>query len=515
MDRDSPQPNVVGSGSLRALSPRFWLLIVATGGCAGLAGGLLMKLLRLTQHTFWPYRPGDDFLAAVQHASPLRIALVVTAAGFVAAIARAILRLEAPGGHAGDLAEAIWFDAGRLAPFKTAIRSIVSIVLVGMGAALGREAGPKQIGGLFASLFAEFAKLPDGQRRLLAACGAGAGIAAVYNVPFGGALFALEVLLGSLSLPLAPPALAAALIATAASWTLLPNETTYHIPSYPTDMREVAGALVLGPIAGLAAAVYVRLISWADGFKPKRLVASLAPIVVFAVLGGLAMLFPQLLGNGKGVVQQTLSGEGAAPLLLALLVLRPLATAACLGAGAPGGLFTPTLTVGALLGASFGHLWAPLAPETPLGAFALIGSTALLAAATQGPASAIILVLELTRRLDTQMVPTVLAVAGAVLVARLCENRSIYSGRIHVGRNAAVAAGGEKDEDEFIALSSAARFVELARATLQGEREKKPVYVIGKSGELIGALDAKAVLEPPPSAMPLEIATAADFARKT
>jgi chloride channel protein, CIC family len=106
------------------------------------------------------------------------------------------------------------------------VRAIQSIVVVGMGASLGREAAPKQIGALVASILGQWAEIPRSQRRLLVACGAGAGMATVYNVPFGGAMFGLEVLLGTLSLPLAPPALMAALIATAVSWLLLSNRPT-------------------------------------------------------------------------------------------------------------------------------------------------------------------------------------------------------------------------------------------------------------------------------------------------
>lgn len=186
-----------------------------------------MLLLRAVQKLAYPYRPGDNFLSAVKNATPLRIVIVLTAAGVVAAVARLILRHQAKGGHGGELAEKIWFAAGHLDPVSTFVRAIVSIVIVAMGASLGREAAPKQIGALIASLLAQWASIPNAQRRLLAACGAGAGIAAVYNVPFGGAIFALEVLLGTISLPLVPPALAAALIATAVSWLLLPNVPTY------------------------------------------------------------------------------------------------------------------------------------------------------------------------------------------------------------------------------------------------------------------------------------------------
>jgi H+/Cl- antiporter ClcA len=138
-----------------------------------------------------------------------------------------------------------------------------------------------------------------------------------------------------------------------------------------------------------------------------------APLAVFAPLGAASIRFPQLLGNGW------------LPLLLALCLaaLKPVATAACLGSGAPGGLFTPTLTVGALLGLLSAQAWTMIGPGGPpeAGACALIGAGALLAASTQGPSSAVILLLGLTRRLDSTMIPLMLAIVGALLVVRSLE----------------------------------------------------------------------------------------------
>jgi H+/Cl- antiporter ClcA len=508
------QPNVIGSGSLRAFSARFWVLVVVTGVGAGLAGGCLMILLHLVQRLAYPYRPGDNFLSAVENATSARILLALVAAGLLAAAARYLLQQTANGGHGGELAARIWFHAGRLEIVPTLPRAILSIVIVGMGASLGREAAPKQVGALIASLLGQWARIPDTERRLLAACGAGAGIAAVYNVPFGGAAFALEVFLGTISLPLAPPALAASLIGAATSWLLLPNAPTYEIPFYPARLDEIVFALLAGPLAGLASVAYVRLISWADALKPRRPVGLIAPVAVFAALGVLALRYPQLLGNGKDVVQQSFLGELGPPLLLALVFLKPLATAACLGCGAPGGLFMPTITLGALLGGMLGTLWLHVWPGAPLGSFAIMGASAVLAASTQGPVSSIILMLELTRRLDSLMAPALLATAGAVLVARLLEPRSIYSGRIHAGRSAAERVAGENGTDGSIRLSGAARYVEVLQALARGFGGPRPIYVVDEDGRLVGEVLAASVQEPLCDGVPLEIATASDFATK-
>lgn len=512
MADESPQPNVLGSGSLRALSPLFWLLVVATGVGAGVGGGLLMLLLRAVQRLSWPYRPGDNFLSAVQNAGWLRVICILTAAGFLSGAIGLLLRQQKSSGHGSELAETIWFGSARLAPVRTLVRAIQSIVIVGMGASLGREAAPKQTGALVASMLAQWAEIPASQRRLLVACGAGAGMAAVYNVPFGGAMFALEVLLGTISLPLVPPALAAALIATAVSWLMLPNVATYDIPFYPVTADQIVWAVIAGPVAGLASVAYVRLISWSAVLRPRGAVVLIAPIAVFCGLGVLAVRYPQLLGNGKDTVQLVFLGQLGLPLLVALMLLKPIATAACLGSGAPGGLFTPTLTLGAVLGGVLGHVWQYIWPGSPIGVFGIIGACAVLAASTQGPVSAVVLVIELTRRLETLIVPTILATAGAVLVARLLEHRSIYSARIHLGRSAAGRAVGEKEEKGFIAVSAAALLPELLTAMLRSVATSRPVYIVNESGQLEGQVPADRVRDPAPETFPLETTTAADFA---
>jgi CIC family chloride channel protein len=422
----SAQPNVPGRGIVAGYGTRFWVLVVIVGVAAGLAGAALMELLRLVQHVAWSYHSGD-FLNGVQRTSAGRRVLVLSIGGVVAGAGT--IGLSRWGGG-GEVSEAIWLRAARLPLWPSIARAVHSIVIVGLGASLGREAAPQQTGAAVASTLSEWARLPEWQRRLLVACGAGAGMAAVYNVPLGGALFALEVLLGTLTLPLVLPALATSLIATGVAWIALPTHATYDIPTYGLQASQVVWALIVGPIAGLAAVAYIRLIAHAHELRPSGWLRLIVPMVVFSSLGAVAIAYPQLLGNGKNVVELALVGQLSVVLLAVLMVLKPLATAACLGSGAPGGLFTPTLAYGVLFGGLLGEGWSQIWPGAPLGSYAIIGGAAVLGAAMQGPLAAVVLLLELTHHGEALMVPILLAVVEATVVTRLLGAPSIYSARL-------------------------------------------------------------------------------------
>ena len=259
-----------------------------------------------------------------------------------------------------------------------------------MGASLGREGAPKQAGAVIANLLSDRTRLADESRRLLVACGAGAGMAAAYGVPLGGALFALEVLRGELALRFVLPALVTSLIATGMSWAFLPDAPTYLIPVYSGSISSTAWALLAGPIAGAVSVGYVRLVALADHHRPKGTWRVTVPVLALTVLGTVSIWFPQLLGNGRDVAQLAVTGQVAPLLLMTLLVLKPAATILCLGSGAPGGLFTPSLALGALLGGALGYVWTFVWPGDPPGLFAVLGAGAILAATTQGPISTVV-----------------------------------------------------------------------------------------------------------------------------
>lgn len=419
MERDS------GEGWRRAA---FWAAVIVTGVGTGLATAALMKLLYAVQHMLWP-GAGVDLLDAAAQADWKHHLLVLLGAGLLAAAGQALLG-HLPNGNGSDVVTAITLYGGRVPALRTLGSAVLSVVVVGMGASLGREGAPKQAGAVIANAAAERAGLSDDERRLLVACGAGAGLAAAYGVPLGGALFALEVLRGQLALRFVLPALVTSLTATGMAWCFLPDAPTYAIPAYTGSLAIAAWALMAGAIGGVVSTLFVRAVAWASHHRPQGWQRVAAPVVALSVLGAVSIPFPQLLGNGRDIAALAFSGQVSLVLLVVLLPLRPAATLLCLGSGVPGGLFTPSLALGALLGGVLGYPLSLLTPDVPSGLFAVLGAAAVLAATTQGPLSTVVLIIELTGQARSFILPLLIVVAVATLVARRLDTRSIYDARL-------------------------------------------------------------------------------------
>lgn len=407
---------------------RFWLAVCLIGATTGLAAAALTRLLEMVQRAVW-HGSGTNILAAGREASAWRHVAVLLAAGVLTGLGQFALK-QLSSGNGIDTTAAIWFYAGRMPAVRTLGSAVLSIFAVAMGASLGREGAPKQAGAVFANLFADAGKLSDEERRLLVACGAGAGMGAAYGVPLGGALFSLEVMRGKLALRFVLPALLASLIATGVSWLALPDAPTYILPSFPLSASVMVWAIAASPIFALASMLYVRLVRWADRGKPRGWQRFITPVIVLGLLGVVSIRFPEILGNGKDLSQLLFSDQVGLWLVLALLLLKPLATILCMRSGVPGGLFTPSLTFGALLGATLGHAWSMLWPGVPVGFFALLGAGAVLSATTQGPISTVVLIAELTGRDRSFILPLILIAALSTLIARSIEPRSIYDARL-------------------------------------------------------------------------------------
>jgi len=411
----------------RQSAATFWLAVLVTGVGTGLGTAILMDLLYVVQHTLWP-GAGMDLLDAASHADWPRHLAVLLAAGLLTGVGQFLLGRLA--GSSIDVTTAIWLQAGRMPSLRTLGSAVLSIVVVGMGASLGREGAPKQAGAVIANAASDAAGLPDETRRLLVACGAGAGFAAAYGVPLGGALFALEVVRRDLAPRFVLPALLTSVIATGVSWLFLPDAPTYQIPAYTSSLSVVVWALPAGLVAGVVAVLFVRAVAWADSHRPRGWLRLAAPPLALGLLGAASISFPQLLGNGRDVAELAFTGQVVPWLLLALLLLKPAATLLCLSSGTPGGLFTPSLAVGALLGGVLGYAWSLLWPGAPPGLFALLGAAALVAATTQGPVSTVVLMVELTGHIRSFILPLLLAVTIATLTARLIDARSLYDARL-------------------------------------------------------------------------------------
>jgi H+/Cl- antiporter ClcA len=421
------QPNVTQEQA--ALTPRFWLAVALTGVATGLFGDLLMWILAMSERVTFGYHSGS-YQSAVARTSDVHRVITLVLAGVVGAVLwyfiRRYLRHES-----AEIDDSLWNGDGELGIRRSFFTSITSEVVIGMGASIGREAAPKLMGGASGSVLSHWLRLSSTQKRLLVACGGGAGLAAVYNVPLGGAIFTAEVLLGSFALPTVLPALACSLIATMVAWIYLPSGATYpDIPSYRFSGSLMVWSLIAGVVIGLLSVTYVRVIGWCAHYRAKGASIFWVMPLAFLIVGVLGIWYPQLFGNGKDMAHEAFLGVGGLGLFFALFALKPFVTALTLGSGAAGGVFTPFLATGAVFGAFFGAAWIHLWPGTPIGAFALVGAAAMIGASMQAPLAGIVLVLELSHGGFRIMIPIMAATLIATFLVRHIDGYSIYSARL-------------------------------------------------------------------------------------
>jgi CIC family chloride channel protein len=411
------------------LTARLWLAVLITGVAAGLFGDLMMWILFSLEHLAFGTGPGD-FQSHVERASQLRRVVALLIAGAFAGPAWYLLRRFTEG-ERSEVDEVVWTGEGKLSFRRVLISGAISEVVIGMGASIGREAAPKAMGGVSGDLAAGWLGLDNAQRRLLIACGAGAGLASVYNVPLGGALFAAEVMLGSITLPFVMPAMLCSFVATGVSWIYLPRHAAYvGIPNFRFSLSLLVFAFVAGPVVGVLASAYIRMIGWISHHHVERVPLIIGPLFAFGGLGLIGVAYPQLFGNGKDMALRAFLGSGGGWLFLALFLLKPMVTALCLGGGAQGGLLTPFMSTGAVFGALGGVLWTMAWPGAPVGAFALIGAAAMLGSSIQAPLAGLVLVVELTQSGLDIMVPIMAATFLATELARRVDGYSIYTARL-------------------------------------------------------------------------------------
>jgi len=422
------QPNVTHDGEAR-LSGMFWLAVIATGVATGLIGDGLMIILAWAERLSFNYHSGS-FQDAVAQTSGLHRVTSLVVAGIFGAGSWFLIR-KYLGHEKSEIDDSLWRGDGELSVRRSALTSIVSEIVIGLGASIGREAAPKLMGGASGSLISHYFKLSSAQKRLLVACGGGAGFACVYNIPLGGAIFAAEVLYGSFALPAVLPALATSLIATATGWLYLPNRPTYlDIPNFRLSATLMVWSVVAGFVIGIITVGYIRVIGWLAVLRPSGTRLLWIMPLTFALVGVIGIKYPQIFGNGKDIAHQAFLGVTALSLLAALAIIKPFVTALTLGSGAAGGLLTPVLATGALLGALTGSLWLHIWPGASLGAFALIGAAAMLGAAMQAPLAGLVIILELIHGGFNIAIPMMAATLIATVVVRAIDGYSIYSARL-------------------------------------------------------------------------------------
>jgi CIC family chloride channel protein len=349
---------------------------------------------------------------------------------------------EAKGHGVPEVMDAVFYKRGNIRGQVAIIKSLASALSIGSGAAVGREGPIIQIGAALGSAFSQAIKLSTSQKITLLSAGAGAGIAATFNTPLGGVLFALEILLPEVSNRTFLPVVIATGAATTIGRILIGPDPAFVVPDIQISLAQALGLqeaiafVVLGILCGVASWAFIRLlVIMEDGFPKLPGNAYTQNIVGMAAIGFMMVVLthafghPYVDGVGYGVIQSTLDNKMTYAGLLALLfALKMLATTISLGCGASGGISSPSLYLGATLGGAFALLVGMILPHAGLSvpSAAIVGMAAMVGAGTGGVMTAIVMVFEMTRDYAI-IVPVIVGVAVAAGIRRTLIGETVYT----------------------------------------------------------------------------------------
>jgi CIC family chloride channel protein len=309
--------------------------------------------------------------------------------------------------------------------------TITSALSIGSGGGAGREGPIVLIGASVGSAIGQVFRMSQDQVRTLTACGAAGGIAAIFNAPIGGVMFALEIILGDFSVRRFSPIVVSAVIATAISRSVLGDHPTFVASEYHlVSNGELGFYLALGLLAGIVSVWFVRTFFAVEGFcgRLTRLPAFLRPAVGGLGVGLMLVLLPQIAGFSYEVNNQAILGEAEPLTLLAVLLLKPVAAGLTLGSGGSGGVFAPALKAGVAFGGLVGFALNVTFPgmTASSGAYALVGMGAVLAGTMHAPLTAIVMIFELSGTYQV-ILPIMFAAVAATVVSRLLMPHSVYT----------------------------------------------------------------------------------------
>ena len=409
------------------------LAVLMTAVTAGLVGAGCSHLLHLIEGLVFGDASGT-LLHAISSVPWWHRIFALGGAGLVGGISWYLYARV--GGKPVSLPKAV--NGQKMPILLTFWHSINQIVIVGMGASIGREVAPREISASLGGKIADFLYLPPEQRRIIVGCAAGAGLAAVYSLPLSGAVFALEILLIEVTASAVWPALiiSGGAVLVAHGWVR--SDPFYTLPE-ATQLLPTASltlwAVIIGPVLGIIGVLFKSAVAACSAARPTgwRLLAWMVP--TFTFIGVITVWVPSIAGNGQSTAQLAFDGAvlgqggraaaGIGVALLASLAIdgftKLIGTLATIRSGAWGGTLTPGLALGASSGAILGILWSYIYPgdTTAIVCFAFIGAVVVLGTSMSAPLTALCLVIEFTHRGATLLVPTVIALGLGVGAARM------------------------------------------------------------------------------------------------
>jgi CIC family chloride channel protein len=337
---------------------------------------------------------------------------------------------EAKGHGVPEVMEAVALKGGVIRKRVVFVKTLASAISISTGGSVGREGPIVQIGSAIGSTLGQLLKVSQDRMRTLVGCGAAAGIAATFNAPIAGAMFALEVVLGDFGLATFSPIVISSVVATAVSRAFLGDIPAFIVPAYNlVSVWEFPLYFVLGLFCAAGGVTFTKVLyRIEDLFDDFKFPEYLKAVIGGMILGAGGLFFPQILGVGYGAIDLALMQKMALWLFLVLAVVKILATSITIGSGGSGGIFAPSLFLGAMAGAFFGavvHQLFPGMTASP-GAYSLVGMGAVVSATTHGPLTAILILFEMTGNYKI-ILPLMLSCIVATIFARQLMKDSIYT----------------------------------------------------------------------------------------
>ena len=416
-------------------------------GLAGALGAVLFRLMiRLIQGLFFEGTAGvaavfeegiaaetrDPLDVAQQLAWYWRIAIPAAGGALVGPLIYFFAR-EARGHGIPEVMKAVAIRGGVIRARIVGVKALASALSIGTGGSVGREGPIVQIGSAFGSTIGQKLQLNAAGVRTLVGCGAAAGISATFNAPIAGAIFAAEIIVGDFAVTQFTPIVISSVVASVVTRYAIGNHPAFPVPDYEiVSPFELGPYMVAGIVAGLVAVAFIRTLTFAeDTFERVPIPEWSKATVGGALVGLMAVWLPNVYGVGYTTISGALTGQLAAGLMGLLVVAKIVATSITIGSGGSGGVFAPSLFLGATAGGVVGYLveqYFPGATATS-GAYALVTMGAVVAAATHAPVSAIIIIFELTQTID--IIPALMtACVISTLVAQLSYRDSIYTTKL-------------------------------------------------------------------------------------
>ena len=398
----------------------------------GILGGYGAVLFRhaITMFQILFYGGGLDFLQIADHVPVWKKLLFPAVGGAIVGPVIYFWAREAKGHGVPEVMEAMALRGGRIRPRVTAVKIVASALSIGCGGSVGREGPIVQIGSALGSTVAQVLKMSRDHARTLVGCGAAAGIAATFNAPIAGVIFSLEILLGEFGVRTFSPLVLSSVTATVISRHYFGDAPAFILPTYEmVSGWEFLLYGVMGIMMGLVALTLVlTLYKTEDIFDAIPIPDYIKPIFGGLIMGVIIIYLPHTFGVGYGAIDMSLTGQMTASMLLLLVFAKIFATSITIGGGMSGGIFAPSLFIGAMAGGFFGVVANSLFPGVTAssGAYALVGMGGMVAAATHAPITAILIIFELTSEY-TIILPLMITCITSTLLATYLRRGNIYT----------------------------------------------------------------------------------------